>query len=109
MAIAHYNYARQIPNVVAEHMPVELSTGIEPGMLEDPIGEQSVMHTHNTYPALAQKYHAPMWKLPSTTVIEQEDLATVRPNAERYIATKEAYIQFALDLITRLSKVGLEP
>ena len=109
MAIAHYNYASQIPTVVAEHMPAELSEGIEIEQLDIPIGEQSVMHTHNTYPALAQKYHSPMWKLPSTTTIEQEDQATVRPNAARYSATKEAYTQFAMDLIDRLSKVGLEP
>jgi cellulose biosynthesis protein BcsQ len=109
MAIAHYNYARQIPSVVAEHVPAELSIGIESSSLEIPIGKQAVMHTHNTYPALAQKYHSPMWRLPSTMAIEQEDLATVRPNAERYTATKDAYTQFAQDLITRLSKVGLKP
>ena len=109
MAIAHYNSASQIPTVVAEHMPAELSEGIETNQLDIPIGEQSVMHTHNTYPALAQKYHSPMWKLPSITMIEQEDLATVRPNAQRYTATKEAYTQFAIDLISRLGRVGLEP
>lgn len=109
MAIAHYNYASQISSVVAEHMPEEISEGLEPSVLDIPIGEQAVMHTHNTYPALAQKYHSPMWKLPSITMIEQEDLATVRPNAQRYTATKEAYTQFAIDLISRLGRVGLEP
>ncbi|WP_010090502.1 ParA family protein [Burkholderia ubonensis] len=106
MAIAHYNYAQQIPDVIAAHMPEELSEGISAPLLREPIGEQSVMHTHNTFPAHAQKYHCPMWILPSHLAIEDADMATIRPNRDRYIETSEAYRAFANSLLERVRLVG---
>ena len=103
MAIAHYNYARQIPEVVAEHVPNELSVGIPKRLLRQPIGETAVMHTHNTFPAHAQKYHCPMWKLPGNYSLEPEDEATVRPNAQRYKDTRVGYETFAKAVIERLN------
>jgi cellulose biosynthesis protein BcsQ len=107
MAIAHYNYARQIPGVIEGHMPPDASQGIPPEDLREPIGGQAVMHTHNTFPALAQKYHCPMWELPTRAGIEDSDMATIRPNAERYIATRAAYLAFSNALLQRAALVGL--
>ena len=106
MAIAHYNYARQIPTVLSDHMPVEVSSGISFEELQEPIGGQAVMHTHNTFPAHAQKYHCPMWKLPLLTTVEQDDIATIRPNKARYIATGAAYREFASALLDRIVQLG---
>lgn len=102
MAIAHYNYAQEIPNVIYEHVPKELSEGISKSSLRQPIGGTAVMHTHNTFPALAQKYHCPMWDLPGRTDLEPSDLSTIRPNASKYTATKKAYRKFAEAAISRL-------
>jgi cellulose biosynthesis protein BcsQ len=102
MAIAHYNYARQIPKVLSEHMLAELSDGIDSKIMNMPVGEQAVMHTHNTFPAHAQKYHCPMWKLPSLVGIDDNDMATIRPNAEKYNQTRVAYQLFAQDLLDRV-------
>lgn len=102
MAIAHFNYARQIPEVLSDHLPAELSRGIPDELLMEPIGQQSVMHTHNTFPAHAQKYHCPMWHLPSRTALEEGDIATIRPNAQRYLDTREAYYTFATALLRRM-------
>jgi cellulose biosynthesis protein BcsQ len=102
MAIAHYNYARQIPEVVAEHVPSELSTGIPKRLLKQPIGDTAVMHTHNTFPAHAQKYHCPMWRLPGRTGLDPVDETTIRPNTKRYLDTKTAYVTFATAVLERL-------
>lgn len=106
MAIAHYNYAQQIPEVISSHLPNELSEGIPSEVLREPIGAQAVMHTHNTFPAHAQKYHCPMWKLPFLQAIEDADMATIRPNRERYQETQMAYHRFAESLLERANLVG---
>lgn len=108
MAIAHYNYAKQIPDVIAEHVPPKLSQGIPKRLLKQPIGETAVMHTHNTFPAHAQKYHCPMWRLPGNSGLEPEDEATIRPNALRYSGTKAAYQKFAESVLERLQQAEEE-
>lgn len=105
MAIAHYGYAKQIPQTIADHLPNSLSAGIAKGDLGEPIGGMSVMHTHNTYPTHAQKYRCPMWALPSSANLEDGDKATVLTNRDRYLATRAAYRAFAKDVITRTKKL----
>lgn len=105
MAIAHYNYAKQIPKVISEHVPKQLSKGIKKSTMGDPVGNTAVMHTHNTYPTLAQKYHCPMWELPDRDDLAPEDNATIRPNAKRYRDTKAAYSNFTRDLVARLTSL----
>lgn len=102
MAIAHYSYARQVPRNIIDYIPRELSEGLQSATLKNPIGMLSVMHTHNTYPTHAQKYHVPMWKLPDYPYLEASDTATVVTNRDRYIATQSAYHEFALDVVSRM-------
>jgi len=105
MAIAHFNYAKQVPDIVANHMPAALSVGIKSKTLRDPIGGMSVMHTHNTFPAHAQKYHRPMWLLPDSTDLEEEDIPTVVTNRQRYHDTRNAYYDFAKDVVARVKSL----
>jgi cellulose biosynthesis protein BcsQ len=105
MAIAHYNNAKQIPDVISEHVPPNLSEGITNKLLRQPIGDTAVMHTHNTYPAHAQKYHCPMWHLPDLTSLEASDEATIRPNTQRYRETESAYKTFSKSVLERLNSV----
>jgi hypothetical protein len=67
------------------------------------------MHTHNTMPAMAQKYHCPMWRVPSAA-LESEDTSTVSGNRGPYEATQDRYHAFAKDLLSRLYslKQGLD-
>lgn len=102
MAIAHYGYAKQIPDTVEAHLPRALSEGIDKVLLRKPIGEMAVMHTHNTYPTHAQKYHCPMWELPTHEGLEEGDQATVLTNRSRYLATRAAYKTFAKGVIARV-------
>jgi hypothetical protein len=106
MAIAHFNYAKQVPETVAGHIPERLSEGISAEVLSQPIGEQSVMHSHNTYPTHAQKYHSPMWELPQLNYLEEKDIPTITTNRKRYEKTKDAYLSFAQDVIARLNSLN---
>ncbi|BCQ28000.1 AAA family ATPase (plasmid) [Caballeronia sp. NK8] len=105
MAIAHYDYAKRIPRIVTECIPSSLSEGLSSAIIKTPIGGLSIMHTHNTYPTHSQKYHVPMWKLPTHPHLDAGDTATVVTNKDRYVATRAAYKEFATDVIARMSSL----
>ena len=109
MAIAHFGYAEQIQETVARHVPRSLSEGIDKATLANPIGDMAVMHSHNTYPTHAQKYHCPMWKLPSLLTLDEGDKATVLTNSKRYLATRLAYKTFAKQVIVRVKSLKHRP
>lgn len=105
MAIAHFDYASQIPDIVNDHIPEQLSDGIDNNTLREPIGEKAVMHSHNTYPTHAQKYHRPIWLLPDSDDLDDSDRPTVNTNRKRYLATRDAYHLFANDVVKRMQSL----
>lgn len=105
MAIAHYNYAVQIPKMISGFIEKDISNGLSNKELNTPIGEMAVMHSHNTFPGHAQKYHCPMWKLPECGNLDSGDQATIQINKEKYFDTWRAYAHFAEDIISRADKV----
>lgn len=105
MAIAHFDYAKRIPEAITKYIPSDLSEGIPTAELKKPVGGMAVMHTHNTYPAHAQKYKVPIWKLPAVQWLEDGDKATVMTNKARYLSTRKAYQIFASDLIKRIDSL----
>lgn len=64
------------------------------------------MHTHNTLPAMAQKYRTPIWNIPSLENLEAGDRGTITGNRGSYEEKRAGYHKFADDLIQRL--VGLD-
>jgi len=74
-------------------------------MIDNPIGAQAVMHTHNTLPSMAQKYRVPIWQVPDVSNLEDEDQNTIRGNQGIYRATKDAYKTFTEDLLTRVNQL----
>jgi len=111
MAIAHYQHAKEIPNVIEEFIPKTLSLGLE-SMLSNPLGELSIMHTHNTYPSHAQKYHVPIWELPelnASNKLDSEDITTITTNKNRYLETLPKYKDFSSDVLERISKLKRNP
>lgn len=111
MAIAHYQYAKEIPNVIEGFIPKTLSLGLE-SMLSNPLGELSIMHTHNTYPSHAQKYHVPIWELPelnASNKLDSEDITTITTNKTRYLETLPKYKDFSSDVLERISKLKRNP
>lgn len=105
LALAHQGFANQIPNAIKTHIPKELRSHITDKELATPIGETSVMHTHNTFPALAQRYHVPMWLVPNVNPLDAEHVNTVSPAEQKFKNTRDAYKSFANDLLKRLNKV----
>jgi len=104
LAAGHYNYAKQIPGAISNFIAPNIREHLSDDILASPIGGVATMHTHNTLPGMAQKYHKPMWDVPSLT-LDSSDVNTVQGNRATYEATREAYMAFATDLLSRLSSL----
>ncbi|QPF74999.1 ParA family protein [Roseateles sp. DAIF2] len=105
LAQAHFNYATQIPHAIAEFIPEAVRDHLDQAVWSHPIGNTAIMHTHNTMPAMAQKYQRPMWRVPGAP-LEQEDASTVAGNRGLYQATQALYHTFAKDLLNRLNSLN---
>jgi cellulose biosynthesis protein BcsQ len=103
LAIAHYNYAQQIPTTIREYISEESRTKISLEILDKSIGDTAVIHSHNTLPSMAQTYHKPFWLLPKHQSLEPHDRSTISGNRAIYEATQSAYHDFAKDFIARVS------
>ena len=106
LAQAHLNYANQIPGVIEECIAEDLREHLTQDLLAQPIGNTLVMHSHNTFPSMAQHYHHPMWQVPGLRTIEAEHENTLRGASQRYEDTRECYIEFGKDLISRIELLG---
>ncbi len=101
LATAHYNYAKQIPHAIEQYIRPEIRDILSDNTLSNPVGETAIMHTHNTLPSMAQRYHVPMWKVPSCH-LDSGDISTVMGNRGIYEGTREKYFEFAQDLLKRM-------
>jgi len=106
LAIAHYNYAKQIPGTIENYISPESRSKVGSNAVKNSIGYRSVIHTHNTLPSMAQKYHQPIWRLPSLPNLEQGDKTTIGGNRAIYEKTQEAYQSFAKDFLKRVEALG---
>ncbi len=102
LAVAHHNYVEKIPYAIREFIGSEIRGHIDDKILSLPVGLDAIMYTHNTFPSLAQKYRVPMWKIPAIVELNEEDKNTVRGNKKKFEDTKEGYIEFANDLLSRI-------
>lgn len=102
LATAHYNFATQIPEAIRDYIGMDIRANLGEDELGQPIGGTSIMHTHNTLPSMAQKYHTPMWRVPFAP-LDSSDATTILGNRTSYEVTKEKYIEFARDLLLRTS------
>ena len=105
LATAHYAYARRLPQVIEDKIPKECYAHLDEGVISKPIGGASVMHSHNTLPSMAQKYRAPMWKVPELLNLEAEDRSTILGNRGMYTAKRDAYHAFAGEIMSRVEGV----
>lgn len=102
LAKAHHNYAVQIPEIIASSIDEENRLPIH-GLFDHSIGENAVIHSHNTFPSMSQKYHMPMWELPDCGILDPEDRSTIGGNQHDYRSTRGAYSTFAIDFLERLA------
>lgn len=101
LAKAHHDYAKRIPQTIAEAIDPENRLPV-PGLIEGSMGKNAVIHSHNTYPSMSQKYHVPMWELPALPHLDPEDRLTIGGNQSSYLATLPKYVEFAEDFSARL-------
>ncbi|MDE2176309.1 MAG: AAA family ATPase [Betaproteobacteria bacterium] len=106
LAQAHLRYAEEIPEIINKYIGKDLRGKIQDKILAEPIGGEDIMHTHNTFPALAQHYRVPMWKIPSLSKIDKEHQNTINGQKQELLATKNKYTKFSKALIDRVKKMG---
>ena len=105
LAKAQFNHAKKIPSTIKNYMPVSamsIASSSSSSDIAKPIGGTSVMHSHSTIPAMAQKYRVPIWEVPNRDDLDVNDRGSVLPNKKQYFATREAYCTFATDVLERL-------
>lgn len=108
LADAHYSYAKRIPDTIDEYIKSANKIAIDDINL--PIGGGAIIHTHNTYPSVAQALKCAIWEVPDVfTRLQQEEPGYIqeqmidvnRGSFGRYREIKERYIQFANAFIER--------
>lgn len=102
LAAAHYSYVTKLPDSIKAHIPAECYDHLQEGVIANPIGKKSVMHSHNTLPSMAQKYRVPIWEVPNQETLLSSDKPTVSGNRELYYEKRGLYNSFAEDLLSRL-------
>lgn len=103
LASVSYNYVKKIPETIKQFIPMSARTKIPFEKLKEPIGEKSIMYTHNTLPNMVQKYHHPMWELPLIDNIERSEQSIIYGSPKQiYLDTKDKYVTFTQDLIRRI-------
>ena len=103
LAQAADNYAQKIPETIKEYIVDDVRQHLTEEMINKPIGELAVMHSHNTLPSMAQKYRNPIWRVPDLANLESEDVSTIRGNQQIYRDKSQNYKEFACDLLQRIS------
>jgi len=105
LATAHYHYAQQIPDAIRQYVGKEVRAYLSDETIAKPVGNDAVMHTHNTLPSMAQKYKKPMWELPACIDLEARDKSTISGNRAVCEGTKEKYKKFAKDFLERVANL----
>lgn len=112
LASAHDFYLQQIPDVIEKYIKKCNREHLNDEMLHQPIGGSSVIHSHNTFPAVAQALKCPIWKIPDIyNSLSEEDKERLKENSievnpgnyGKYRETKQKYIDFATSLLERIA------
>ena len=109
LADAHYSYAKRIPQIINHY--IKAANKINVDDIDMPIARGAIIHTHNTYPSVAQALKCAMWEVPEVYMrLQQTDPDYLkeqmidnlnRGSFGRYRETKEKYVEFASDFIRR--------
>jgi cellulose biosynthesis protein BcsQ len=114
LAQAHYYYVEKIPETIRKFIKETNRSNLPKEKIESPIGDMSVMHTHNTFPSVAQALKCPMWKVPEVysriqrsnpDYLKEIELEVNQGSFGKYKETKSKYESFAKDLLVRLESL----
>lgn len=115
LAQAHYQYVTQIPETILNYIQESNRNRVPADLISRPIGGSSIIHSHNTFPAMAQALKCPMWRVPEVYAnLENTDLDYLlflmqngfeynRGNNGRLREIGENYRIFTNDLISRIN------
>lgn len=115
LAQAHYQYVTQIPVTILNFIQESNRNRVPAELISQPIGRSSIIHSHNTFPAMAQALKCPMWKVPEVYAnLENKDLDYLlflmqngfeynRGNNGRLREIGENYRIFTHDLLSRIN------
>lgn len=117
LAQAHFQYVKQIPETITEFIQESNRTSIPNELIAKPIGGSSIIHSHNTFPAMAQALKCPMWRVPEVyarlenndpeylAFLNQNGFEYNRGNNGRLREIGENYMKFTTDLLTRINSL----
>lgn len=108
LADAHYSYAERIPEIINKYIKEVNKVQIDD--INMPIAGRAIMHTHNTYPSVAQALKCSIWEVPDIFTdlqqsepeyLEEQMINVNRGSFGRYRDIEEKYIEFARAFIKR--------
>lgn len=112
LAQAHFSYVEKIPRIIEEYIKEPNRIHLNDLQLNTPIGGSSVIHSHNTFPSVAQSLNCPIWEVPEVytkmrrenpqILIEKEIRPINHASYGRYRETKGKYISFTESLLERI-------
>ncbi|WP_162344185.1 ParA family protein [Cyclobacterium salsum] len=115
LAQAHYQYVSRIPATILSFVSEANREGITDELISQPIGGDAIVHTHNTFPAMAQALKCPMWDVPTRyadlarqnpdyiELLNQNGFEYNRGNNGRLQEIGHRYERFTLDLLERIN------
>lgn len=114
LAQAHFQYVRLIPATILEFISKNHRNNLDDSLISKPIGGKSIIHSHNTFPAMAQALKCPMWDIPEKwnelcekdpdyiSYLQEAGFEYNRGFNNRLKDTKIQYIEFTNSLLERL-------
>ena len=114
LAEAHYHYVKKIPDTISKYIKESNRATLPRSEMKSPIGGISVMHTHNTFPSVAQALKCPMWNVPDKYLnlkkdnpdyLQEIELDINHGSFGKYRETKSKYKRFAKDLLKRVESL----
>lgn len=117
LAQAHYQFVSRIPPTILEFIVSDNRTYFNEKEMSEPIGGDSIIHTHNTFPAMAQALKCPMWSVPEVyknmqtskpgyiEILTQNGFEYNKGNNGRLRELGEKYMDFARQLIDRINRI----
>lgn len=114
LAQAHFQYVSQIQETILRFIQESNRAAIPPEVISKPIGGAAIIHSHNTFPAMAQALKCPMWRIPDVYAklendnpeylefLNQNGFDYNRGNNGRLRNIGTNYHEFTKDLITRI-------
>jgi cellulose biosynthesis protein BcsQ len=113
LAQAHYSYVKKIPETIKEFIKENNRKHLTEEMLQNPIGMDAVIHSHNTFPSVSQALKCPMWRVPefysamkkaTPKLLEEKGIEPINHGSYgKFRETKDKYIAFTNSLLQRVN------